>query len=184
MDQMTLFYLHPCARVSAEWLHDKMLPIMAEESKQLIATAIQYRFLESDERLPVPRFLLHPWLPWAMESSDHIEWLFAYYQTCVEKIQEVFDRKDRSWQFQIAARDWLPLFPRMGWQNPPMIVPIDCVDDKICVAYRSYYLKSKCKGGSYKRVRMPYWVREHYDRPDDRDEVPVDSAEYPGIIDV
>lgn len=182
MDQMTVFYLHPCAKVSADWLHDKMLSIMAVESQQVMASAIQYLFLESDERLPSPRMFNNAWTTWAMQSSDHMEWLLAYYQCCVEKIETAFNRVDRSWKFQIAVRDWIPLFPRNGWVDPPCVVPVDCLDGQICSSYRSYYLKAKCRGGSYKRVRMPYWVRDHYDRPDEPEEIPVDSADYPGII--
>jgi hypothetical protein len=173
-----ILYFHPCAKVSAEWLHDKITPAMQIETASLIATAVQFRFMESDERLPLANSINHPWLEWAMNSADHVEWLLSYYEALCIKMATIFRREDRSWVFKGAVRNWIPLFPRRSWETPPNCVPIDCRVDDVCNSYRTYYLRAKCKPGAYRRVRMPYWVREHYDRP------VLDSDENPGMIDV
>ncbi len=161
--EMNIYYLHPCARVCAEWLHDKHTSKQCEEVASLLSTAVQFQICEAVPELQKESCLNHPWLPWAMESIDHIIWLYDYYNALIDKMKNMFHREDREWKFTQAIRKQLVRFPRNGWVDPPQIVPGDCRREKVTDGYRDFYLKCKVKVGSYRRVQVPYWVHDDVD---------------------
>lgn len=158
--EMNIYYLHPCARVTAEWLHDKHTAKQCDEVKAVLSTAIQLQICESVDELIQTECFAHPWLPWAMESIDHVTWLHSYYVALTDKLCNVFHREDRQWKFTLAIEKHLQRFPRNGWTDPPQIVPEDCRKEKVTDGYRDFYSKCKIRVGSYKRVRVPYWARD------------------------
>ncbi len=158
--EMNIFYLHPCARVCAEWLHDKHTAKQQEEVGMLLSYAVQLQLCERLPDLVITDCPEHPWLSWTLHSIDHVTWLHSYYVALTDKLQHVFHREDRRWKFMLTIERHLVRFPRNGWTDPPQIVPEDCNCPKVTDGYRSYYSKCKIKVGSYKRVRVPYWARD------------------------
>ena len=160
MPENNVFFLHRDATISAAWLHDKHSVTMVFEIEKLIASAAQMTICETEPLIPAATFE-HPHLMWALSSIEHVQWLYSYYNALSDRYRNVFHRKYRNHVTMQQFESLMRVFPRQPWQDPPLLVDSDCVQHDICESYRLYYIRCKIKVGSYKRVRMPYWVSNH-----------------------
>ncbi len=151
-----IYFMHPSAKISAGWLHDKHVKQHLAEVENILASAIQ---LQTLERLPDFLIYDHPVMDWLMKSIDHVRWLAEYYQTLQDQYYEITKNHYRGWKFNVTLREYLPLFPHNGWSDPPQtVIPSDCATNNVWESYRTYYMRCKVYMGAYKRVRRPYWL--------------------------
>ncbi len=159
---MEILYLHPCAATSALWLGDKHSFKALAEAEKLLATACQMIACDLDDRLAAPD-LNHPLLPWVLESIHHYQWLLSYYHSLIAKSKAVFSREYRAWKLELVYAEYLKLFPRIPFTTPPVLVPEDCVRATADESYRLYYCRCRIGVGVFRRVRLPYFVKDYFD---------------------
>lgn len=161
-DDVNIFYLHPSPLTAARWLHDKHLVKMVLESAQLLSTACQIIIMERDTKLYKPTHMYHPCTQWLLKSRYNAEWLYDHYIALCDQFMDKFRHNHKSRDLCNAIEGHIPLFPNEDFTEPPLCMPDDCKIDgqPAYQCYQLYYLRYKIRIGSYRRVKMPYWVSQ------------------------
>ncbi len=159
--ELNLYYFHRDARLCAMWLHDKHLVTQIREVGQMISTACQMVVCERDTVLYKPESLT-PSASWILDSIEHATWAFSLWQAMLEQHESLFKRKTPAWEMNLRIKNnYLTHFPKVGWTDPPCVVPDDCLTSDTAMSYRKYYLKYRVHANSYKVVRRPWWVDDY-----------------------
>lgn len=162
--EVNIFYLHPCAAVSATYMHDKHVVKMIVESAQLLSTACQMIGMQRDTRLYRPSYINHPCAVWTRLSIENFEWLYQHYISLIKIYEFTYNDDHKSADLAKAIREYMVLMPRVPFTEPPLCMPDDCkiYNAPAYVSYRNYYLKHKSKKRHYRRIKPPYWVQEYH----------------------
>lgn len=167
--KFTPFYLHPCARLSAEFIHDDLTKRSIIPVQKLLSTAAQIQMGEYDIDLTRNLEMAeHPWIAWLQESADHFAWLLSYYETLCHKMDKIFHKPVPNWRFTHALIDAIVAFPSQVWIDPPLPSSDDMSEqlqieiESTYQTYRNYYIIYYVKLGAYRRVTMPYWIKTLY----------------------
>ncbi len=164
MDGM-IYFLHPCARLSAEWLTDPHTKTQLFETGKLLSAAIAMNTLDGESYYRFQKsHLTHPLMPWLLESSLHAQWLLSHFCALADKQRRLFVpgfrsfREERAFALVVNAT-----FPDAPWQNPPVLTPPEYARETPDASYRAYYLHAHVRLGMYRRSTMPIWVRRYLD---------------------
>lgn len=157
--EITPFYFHPSAELSASWLFDRHIRPMLTQTGRLLSLSYRMILLADDPKLYAEGFH-SPWLIWTLSSIDHAEWLRIYFEKLSEIHLDIFGTT-KAYEVIPLFREFISHLPRNGWEDPPLCIPVDCNTGKICSSYRLYYVRAFARGPVYRRVRMPYWVRDY-----------------------
>jgi hypothetical protein len=162
--EVNIFYLHPCAAVSASYMHDKHVVKMIVESAQLLSTAAQMVCMERDTRLYKPCYINHPCAVWTRLSVDNYEWLYQHYISLIKIYEFTYNDEHRSAELMKALKEYLVLMPKTGFTEPPLCMPDEYKVPNVShyISYRKYYLAEKAKKRHYRRIKPPYWVQEYH----------------------
>ena len=102
---VNIFYLHPCAAVSASYMHDKHVVKMIVESAQLLSTAVQMIRMERDTRLYVPSYQSHPCAIWTRASIENAEWLYQHFISLVHIFENTYKHPHRSYELRSTIKE-------------------------------------------------------------------------------
>ncbi len=155
-----IYYLHPCARLSADFVADNFVQKQMIVSGKIISAACNLVTLAEDSET-YKDDITSPFILWATESADHVEWLRIYYETLVATQERIHFQDVKAYKIINAFKAAIKLFPRNSWEDPPYeCIPADCIIEgaNIIESYREFYRKERMK--IYKRVKEPYWWRK------------------------
>ena len=180
---MNMFYLHPVAKVCAEWSVDSHCVKMILESAQLLSTA--HRVLDGVEYTDktktgrnVKRWRLddwrdtefysathinHPCAVWARESSSNYEWLWDLMaEYCIEYTHR-YNKIHKIQRTNLLGKlsDHPKNIKRIGPTTPPSCMNAKyIISEDPVVNYRNYYKYGKAHLHKWKNREAPAWINE------------------------
>lgn len=157
---LEVYYLHSCARTSANWLKDSDVLNGIVQSQRILSTAAMYICCEVDDLLPGPYDVREPHVQWVMKSAYNYQWVLSYYLSLCE-LATIVDPAYKADNYRIKGRllSYVDLFPDELFCPPPFLYGIEHVKRTTEESYRSYYRAIQAKPGSYRRIHPPFWMR-------------------------
>jgi len=157
---LEVYYLHSCARTSANWLKDSDVLQGVVQSLRILSTAAMYQTCQVDDILPGPFDVSEPHVQWAMRSAHNYQWVLSYYLSLCDLACVVdSDYKPNTYRIKTRLQTYVGLFPDELFCPPPFLYDIAYVERTTEESYRSYYKAERAKSGAYRRIALPFWVR-------------------------
>ena len=157
---LEVYYLHSCARTSANWLKDSDVLDAHVFALRLLATAVAYQTCEVDNVLPNPGDAREPHVQWAMKSRYNYHWVYSYYASVCELVPIVNqEAKHNNYFMQRRLLSYIDVFPDELFCPPPFLYPIEYVARTTEESYRAYYKAVRAKPGAYRRIPPPFWAK-------------------------
>lgn len=144
----TLYYLHPCATVSAEWLCDADSITQLIEASTVLSSCIRMTAVLPSEGYYAQVYIEHPWCNWTMESAYHAHWVYTYYLSLCHKFKRIYSREHAAQRMQFKLEKLIDIFPMLPFRAP-------CDDQLMRDAY-----KDKVRIKDYKHVKRPYFLKQ------------------------
>ncbi len=149
-----IYYLHPCAKLSGEFICDNLVQKQMIIAGKVLSAACDCVCLWKDPNT-YDEYVDSPFVDWCTESIDHVEWMRIYFETLVDIQERIHFQQVKAHKMIFAFKAAIKLFPYNGWVDPPINVPADCIEASSMQSYRTFYRKERLR--IYKRVKKPYW---------------------------
>ena len=157
---LEVYYLHSCARTSANWLKDSDVLQGVVQSLRILSTAAMYQTCQVDDVLPGPFDVSEPHVQWAMRSAHNYQWVLSYHLSLCELAATIdSEYKPNTYRIRNRLQTYVGLFPDELFCPPPFLYDISYVQRTTEESYRLYYRSERAKAGAYRRVVPPFWVR-------------------------
>lgn len=153
---MNIFFLSRNVRKCAKYHVDKHCVKMILETCQLLCSAIWMCGVEAPYKLTHKN---HPSAIWTRANKANWEWLKSLGLALCEEYTFRYGKVHKCQS--ILENLTCPTLPDGEFFEPTQAMPDEFKNERSIIAYRSYYIHSKAHLHSWKKRRIPKFIREY-----------------------